>query len=89
MAGSANSTSPTSKLSVSSLDDKTAHEKGGAVLQTGPSIGTGVIAADEWETASRAARTASWTSVFYLITTDILGPFSAPYVIVSTAAIRG
>lgn len=30
----------------------------------------------EWLNASRAARTATWGAVFYLITTDILGPFS-------------
>jgi len=29
--------------------------------------------------ARRALRTAGWISVFYLITTDILGPFNAPY----------
>ncbi|KAI5291511.1 hypothetical protein KEM55_008332 [Ascosphaera atra] len=32
----------------------------------------------EWKTASRALRTASWGSVFYLITTDILGSSSPP-----------
>lgn len=32
----------------------------------------------EWKNASRAIRTAGWSSVFYLITTDILGPFSTP-----------
>ncbi|CAH2353037.1 hypothetical protein CLIB1423_09S01398 [[Candida] railenensis] len=31
------------------------------------------------ENANRMVRTASWGSVFYLITTDILGPTSAPY----------
>ena len=36
------------------------------------------IADDEWVNASRAARTATWGAVFYLITTDILGPFSVP-----------
>ena len=34
------------------------------------------ISDEEWVTASRAARTATWGAVFYLITTDILGPFS-------------
>ena len=33
---------------------------------------------EEWIQASRAARTATWGAVFYLITTDILGPFSTP-----------
>ena len=34
------------------------------------------VADDEWVQASRAVRTASWGAVFYLITTDILGPFT-------------
>ncbi|KAK3357912.1 transmembrane amino acid transporter family protein [Lasiosphaeria hispida] len=33
----------------------------------------------EWKQASRAMRTAGWGGIFYLITTDILGPFSAPW----------
>ncbi|KAI9758177.1 MAG: hypothetical protein M4579_003151 [Chaenotheca gracillima] len=36
---------------------------------------------EEWATASRAARSATWGSVFYLITTDILGPYSVPWAI--------
>ena len=35
-----------------------------------------VITDEEWVRASRAARTATWGAGFYLITTDILGPFS-------------
>ncbi|KAJ5833190.1 Transmembrane amino acid transporter family protein [Penicillium riverlandense] len=35
---------------------------------------------EEWKTASRALRTASWGSIFFLITTDILGWSSCPYV---------
>ena len=34
------------------------------------------ISDDEYTTASRAVRTATWGAVFYLITTDILGPWS-------------
>ncbi|XMA20490.1 hypothetical protein WAI453_013281 [Rhynchosporium graminicola] len=33
----------------------------------------------EWRQASRATRTASWGSIFFLITTDILGPAGAPW----------
>ncbi|KAL4064659.1 transmembrane amino acid transporter protein-domain-containing protein [Scleroderma yunnanense] len=33
----------------------------------------------EYRAASSALRTASWGSVFYLITTDILGPYSTPW----------
>jgi len=38
------------------------------------------VTAEEWIQASRAARTATWGSIFYLITTDVLGPYSVPYV---------
>ncbi|KAF7938546.1 uncharacterized protein EAE98_000884 [Botrytis deweyae] len=37
------------------------------------------VSETEWKTASRAVRTAGWSGVFYLITTDILGPFSVPW----------
>jgi hypothetical protein len=47
--------------------------------KTGSNIVTGVTEA-EWKQASRAVRTAGWGGVFYLIVTDILGPFSTPYV---------
>ncbi|KXL46487.1 MAG: hypothetical protein FE78DRAFT_146064 [Acidomyces sp. 'richmondensis'] len=38
-----------------------------------------VVSDEEWQVASRAARTATWGAIFYLITTDILGPFSVPW----------
>lgn len=37
------------------------------------------VSDEEWHTAARAARTATWGAVFYLITTDILGPYSVPW----------
>jgi hypothetical protein len=43
----------------------------------------------ERENASRALRVASWASVFYLITTDILGPFNAPFAISQTGWVPG
>ncbi|GKT52118.1 uncharacterized protein ColSpa_12299 [Colletotrichum spaethianum] len=39
----------------------------------------GVVTPAEWKRASRAMRTASWGAIFYLITTDVLGPFSTPW----------
>ena len=36
------------------------------------------IAEEDYVKASRAARTATWGAVFFLITTDILGPFTTP-----------
>ena len=38
----------------------------------------GGVTDNEYKNASRAIRTAGWSSAFYLITTDILGPFSVP-----------
>ena len=43
----------------------------------------------ERENASRALRLASWSTVFYLITTDILGPFNAPYAIAQVGWVPG
>ncbi|KAI1117738.1 transmembrane amino acid transporter protein-domain-containing protein [Nemania sp. NC0429] len=45
-----------------------------------PSSGR-IVTDEEWLNASRAFRTASWGAAFYLITTDILGPFAVPYAI--------
>lgn len=39
---------------------------------------------DEWINASRAVRTATAGAIFYLITTDILGPFGLPYAFATT-----
>ncbi|EME79751.1 uncharacterized protein MYCFIDRAFT_37637 [Pseudocercospora fijiensis CIRAD86] len=37
------------------------------------------IGDEEWANASRALRTASWGAAFYLITTDILGPYGVGF----------
>jgi hypothetical protein len=37
------------------------------------------VSEEEWLQASRAARTAGYAAVFYLITTDVLGPWSVPW----------
>jgi len=37
------------------------------------------ISDQEWENASRAFRTATWGACFYLITTDILGPYGVGF----------
>lgn len=42
------------------------------------------VTAEEWASASKALRHATAASVFYLITTDILGPFGLPYAFAST-----
>lgn len=43
------------------------------------SDGRFVITEEEYIQASRAVRTATWGAVFFLITTDILGPFSTAW----------
>lgn len=61
----------------------TIDEKGGEKVTSGsPESEKGahsVISEEEWVRASRAARTATWGAIFYLITTDILGPYTAPW----------
>ncbi|KAF8889927.1 transmembrane amino acid transporter protein-domain-containing protein [Infundibulicybe gibba] len=44
---------------------------------------------EEKVNATRALRVASWASVFYLITTDILGPFNAPFAISQVGWVPG
>ncbi|KAI3317795.1 transmembrane amino acid transporter protein-domain-containing protein [Xylariaceae sp. AK1471] len=48
--------------------------------KTGTSDGQ-IVTDEEWSNASRAFRTAGWGAVFYLITTDVLGPFAVPFAI--------
>ena len=42
------------------------------------------VSDEEWANASRALRNATMAAVFYLITTDILGPFGLPYAFATT-----
>lgn len=47
---------------------------------SGPLVAS-AITEQEWTNASRALRTATRGAIFYLITTDIMGPFGLPYAI--------
>ncbi|KAM0450000.1 hypothetical protein ACHAO4_006879 [Trichoderma viride] len=60
--------------------DSPIDEKNPGVLTTQDS---GAATEAEWKQASRAMRTASWGTMFYLITTDILGWSSTPFVFAS------
>jgi hypothetical protein len=60
----------------SSNGEKTEYDENGVI--PAPRRNLGRVTDAEWKNASRAIRTAGWSSVFYLITTDILGPFSVP-----------
>ncbi|KAF6239770.1 hypothetical protein HO173_002316 [Letharia columbiana] len=42
------------------------------------------VTEEEWTNASRAVRTATAGAIFFLITTDILGPFGLPYAFATT-----
>lgn len=44
---------------------------------------------EERAAASRSMRLATWASVFYLITADILGPFNAPFAISQVGWVPG
>ncbi|RDW79580.1 hypothetical protein BP6252_04218 [Coleophoma cylindrospora] len=47
------------------------------------------VTSAEWQMANRSARTATWFAVFYLITTDILGPFSTPWAFAQLGYVPG
>jgi len=49
-----------------------------ATTESSPN-GRFVITEEEYIQASRAVRTATWGAVFFLLTTDILGPFSTAW----------
>ncbi|KAI0857234.1 transmembrane amino acid transporter protein-domain-containing protein [Xylaria cubensis] len=66
--------------SVFSSKKKTAEAGQGQASHAEASSGQ-LVTDEEWANASRAFRTASWGAVFYLITTDILGPFAVPFAI--------
>lgn len=51
-------------------------EKG--MVASTPSDSSLVVTDEEWRTAARALRTATWGTIFYLITTDVLGWANAP-----------
>ncbi|KAI0925331.1 hypothetical protein AcV7_005602 [Taiwanofungus camphoratus] len=67
-----------------SPSSSTNNEKGPAAIEA-------TMTADEKEqhNARRALRQASWAAVFYLITTDILGPFNAPYALSQVGYVPG
>lgn len=62
-------------------ESRVTNEKTGELNEKGEPTGEVVAPhyAADLKNASRAMRTASWGSIFYLITTDILGPFTCPW----------
>jgi hypothetical protein len=54
-------------------------EKDATAVNTSDPVQRAAITDEEWTNASRALRSATRGAIFYLITTDILGPFGLPY----------
>lgn len=63
---------------VVSLEKTSSTEKGGDQVVQSELPSDLTVTEEEWKTAARALRTASWGSIFFLITTDILGWSSCP-----------
>ena len=55
----------------------------------GSNASSTAVSQEEWAQAARALRTASWSAVFYLITTDILGPGAVPWSLANMGWVPG
>ena len=55
-----------------------------ANLNTNIASQRAVVTDEEWINASKAMRNATGMAVFYLLTTDVLGPFGLPYAVATT-----
>lgn len=66
------------KSNKSELDNKM------ATLNTSKAANRMKITDAEWVNASKALRNATAMAIFYLLTTDVLGPFGLPYAVATT-----
>lgn len=66
------------KSSHTELDGKLAH------LNTNVAAQRATVTDEEWINASKAMRNATGMAIFYLLTTDVLGPFGLPYAVATT-----
>jgi hypothetical protein len=69
------------ELAAIASDGSASDEKGAVITTVEPSqtaLAHGAVSDEEWRTAARALKTASWGTIFFLITTDILGWSSTP-----------
>lgn len=53
-------------------------------LNTNVAGNRATVTDEEWVNASKALRNASSMAIFYLLTTDVLGPFGLPYAVATT-----
>lgn len=77
-SGSVENTGSSRTTSEKSTEKDKEHELSGPRRRTLLS-GHAVITEEEWVNAARALRTASWGAGFYLIATDILGPYGVGF----------
>ena len=66
------------KSNKSQLDEKM------VTLNTSRADDRAAVTDEEWTNASRALRNATGMAIFYLLTTDVLGPFGLPYAVATT-----
>jgi hypothetical protein len=66
------------KSANSELDEKMAN------LNTNLASNRAIVSDEEWTNASKALRNATAMAIFYLLTTDVLGPFGLPYAVATT-----
>jgi hypothetical protein len=66
------------KSNKADLDEKMAN------LNTNVASQRAVVTDEEWISASKAMRNATGMAIFYLLTTDVLGPFGLPYAVATT-----
>jgi hypothetical protein len=67
-----------SKSNVIELDENMAN------VNTNIASQRAMISDEEWTNASKALRNATAMAIFYLLTTDVLGPFGLPYAVATT-----
>jgi hypothetical protein len=66
------------KSNMVELDHKMAN------LNTSIASQRAIVTDEEWTNASKAMRNATGMAIFYLMTTDVLGPFGLPYAVATT-----
>lgn len=72
------------KVIFPSKSNKTEMDEKMANLNTSVAAQRAVVTDEEWIKASKALRNATAMAVFYLLTTDVLGPFGLPYAVATT-----
>jgi hypothetical protein len=75
---------PVLKVIFPPRSNRTELDKKLATLNTNIACERATISDEEWINASKAMRNATAMAIFYLLTTDVLGPFGLPYAVATT-----